>query len=210
MRINSWRRWTLARRLQALVGVAALLDIALLAFLFSPWSPSRAHAEASYQTASSRFQMLRNQTGEIARLRSELLASRSQIHDFTSRSMPPSRMLYSASFSELNRLAARQRVSLSGVNFHPRSKVRAGLRAIAIGGTLSGPYAGLLRFLNVVERDPIFFLIRQVTLSRRHSYGASASGEYVRLHILLETFEREPPGAAAAAARRKHAEGSAP
>ncbi len=194
------KSWTLARRLQVLAGVAGIVVLALAGFLLSPWSPSRAHAAARYAAVAQRYHALRRQAGEIERLQHELKASRRQAREFLRASMPSRRLLYSTTVAELNRLAAERQVTLSNISFKPQRHSQAGLRGVEIGGSLTGPYAGLMRYLNAVERDPVFFQIRQVTLTRPQS---RALGNVVRLHVVIATYERmqpqggSPPDAAA-------------
>ncbi len=97
--------------------------------------------------------------------------------------------------AELNRQATQEQVVLSGLSFKQQERSHTGLRQVIISGNLSGPYAGLMRYLNALERDPIFFQIQKVTLSLRQ---AQHRANIVRLHITLATYAREPQAAAAA------------
>ncbi len=196
------KTWPLARRLQALCILAAVLDLGLAVYLFSPWAPSQAHAQANYAVVKQRYESLRREAGEIARLERELDASRGQMRAFVSSSMPKGRLMYSTIMAELNRLATKQQVVLSGLNFGQQEHSHAGLRGVYISGDLSGPYAGLMHYLNAVERDPIFFQIQKVSLSHR---SARHSSNTVRLHIWLATYARVPQTNQTAAPRPEEA-----
>ena len=64
----------------------------------------------------------------------------------------------------------------------------AGLRRIQIDASLAGDYLKVVRFINALERDKMFFLVNSVTL------GEQQAGS-VRLELKLETYLREAESA---------------
>jgi type IV pilus assembly protein PilO len=58
-----------------------------------------------------------------------------------------------------------------------------GLRPLEIEADFSGDYLHLVRFINSLERDPLFFIIDSVEL------GGEQGGE-VKLKMKLETYQK--------------------
>jgi type IV pilus assembly protein PilO len=68
-----------------------------------------------------------------------------------------------------------------------RSKAKdtdpVGLRPVEIQADFAGDYLQLVRFINALERDPLFFIIDSVEL------GGEQAG-VVRLQLKLETYQK--------------------
>jgi type IV pilus assembly protein PilO len=58
-----------------------------------------------------------------------------------------------------------------------------GLRPVEIEADFSGGYLQLVRFINALERDPLFFIIDSVQL------GGEQAG-VVKLQLKLETYQK--------------------
>ncbi|HEX4022532.1 MAG TPA: hypothetical protein VHX63_15405 [Acidobacteriaceae bacterium] len=86
--------------------------------------------------------------------------------------------------AELGALAAKNKVLLSGVRY-AHGKPEEGLYEVRMDASLSGDYAPIVRFINDLERDKIFFVITSIALSGQQS-GA------VNLRMQLNTYERLP------------------
>jgi hypothetical protein len=56
-----------------------------------------------------------------------------------------------------------------------------GLRPVLIEASLSGNYLQLVRFINSLERDQLFFIVDSVELGSEH-------GGVVQLQMKLETY----------------------
>ena len=58
-----------------------------------------------------------------------------------------------------------------------------GLRPVEIQADFSGDYLQLVRFINALERDPLFFIIDSVELG-------GEQGGVVKLQLKLETYQK--------------------
>jgi type IV pilus assembly protein PilO len=88
----------------------------------------------------------------------------------------------SAMVAELGALAQKANVHLSHVQYAPLPAT-AGLTEYSMDASLTGDYRPLVLFINSVERDKIFFLIGNVTLSGQQ-------GGVVTLKIRLSSWLR--------------------
>ncbi len=89
---------------------------------------------------------------------------------------------YSPVAAELGALAAKNNVLLSRVQY-AQGKPDEGLYEVRMDASLSGDYAPIVRFINGLERDKIFFVIDSIGLSGQQS-------GMVNLRMRLTTYLR--------------------
>jgi type IV pilus assembly protein PilO len=75
-------------------------------------------------------------------------------------------------------------VRLSQARYEETESELPGLRHLSIRATLSGGYSQEAKFINALERDPLFFIVRSVSLVEQQGGG-------VRLQVTLETYLKE-------------------
>ena len=81
-------------------------------------------------------------------------------------------------------LAAKQNgVRIGQIRSKAKDTDPIGLRPVEIDADFSGDYLQLVRFINALERDPLFFIINSVEL------GGEQAG-VVRLQLKLETYQK--------------------
>jgi Tfp pilus assembly protein PilO len=103
---------------------------------------------------------------------------------------------YSPVAAELGALAAKNNVLLSRVQY-AQGKPDEGLYEVRMDASLSGDYAPIVRFINGLERDKIFFVIDSLGLSGQQS-------GMVNLRMRLTTYLRvEDTAPLKSAAREK-------
>ena len=174
-------------RRKLMFGALALLiaDLALLVWLLSPQAPSRAATQQQLADARLQLVSIRAQSGQLARLSENLHTSQQQIQEIMAAGIPHEADASSKLLSEFSRLATASQVQVSGAEFHPDKKANLGLRRIAISLQVAGGYGNVVRFLNQMERSPMFFLINQVSVS-----GGAANANTVKLDVQLEAYAR--------------------
>jgi hypothetical protein len=99
---------------------------------------------------------------------------------------------YSTIAAELGKLQRDTGVRQTRANYTPKA-VGGGVTQISIEASLMGDYAPLMKFINGLERDKLFFVIRGVTLT-------GTQGGTVNLRLRMDTFLRPGSGADAALA----------
>jgi hypothetical protein len=93
---------------------------------------------------------------------------------------------YSTVAAELGVLASKNNVLLSRVQY-AQGKPKEELYEVRMDASLSGDYAPIVRFLNGLERDKIFFLINSIALSGQQN-------GVVNLRLSLTTYLHAPVG----------------
>jgi type IV pilus assembly protein PilO len=78
-------------------------------------------------------------------------------------------------------VAAQSGVKISEIKYKVKDPEPIGLRPMEIEANLSGDYLQLVRFINALERDQLFFTIDSVLLG-------GEQGGVVKLQMKMETF----------------------
>ncbi len=99
---------------------------------------------------------------------------------------------YSTVAAELGKLAQATGVRQTRLSYTPKA-AGGGLTEVRMEASLIGEYAPLIRFINQLERDKLFFVVRGVTLT-------GTQGGIVNLRLQMNTYLRPGSGADAALA----------
>jgi len=119
---------------------------------------------------------------QIAPLRGldkRIQASRTQIFDFYKKRIPPN---YSSIAFRVGELEVKSGVRLSRVQY-TQGKPGSELTEISLDSIITGSYPDIMRFVNSLERDQTFFVIKGVTLSGQQ-------GGQVNLRLTVSTWLR--------------------
>jgi hypothetical protein len=147
-----------------------------------------AHSVSAAEMQQRQLQ-LKAQELQIAPMRgmdSKLALADKQAMDFEQARLPAT---YSAFLEELGKLQKSTGVHQAGVAYTPVPKESgSGLTEIRMEARLTGDYPALMKFINQMERDKLFFVIRGVTLTGQQ-------GGIVNLRLRADTYLR--PGTAA-------------
>jgi len=166
------------RTLVLVLGVLLALDAAAAAFLLSPWGRSRAAREQEYDGVRAQLQATMNEVRPLHGIEQKLDRARKDTADFYAQRLPAESSAVSA---ELGRLAQDNSVQISQIKYDFKDAEVPGLRQVTIQAKLEGDYLKEVKFINALERDPMFFILDGVNL------GESQGGS-VRLDLKMETF----------------------
>jgi len=145
-------------------------------------SGSTADAMASQQVELT---ALRLQTEPLQGLDQRVAASRAQVKAFYEKRIPPN---YSSIAERIGDLEVKSGVRLSRVSY-TQGKPGSDLTEISMDAGVSGDYPAIMRFVNSLERDQTFFVIRAMSL-------AGQQGGLVNLRLRVSTWLRPADAAA--------------
>jgi len=168
------------KRLTAAAIVLAVLDVAALGFLLSPLGRLRSTREMEYAEARRDLQTKMRDAVPLRGMDKKLDLARQQIADFYRERFPAQ---YSAVSSELGKVASQTGVRVSQISYDPKPAEVASLQQVVINANLDGDYLQVVKFINALERDKMFFMVDSLTL-------AQEQGGIVRLQVKLETYLR--------------------
>ncbi|HEV2112881.1 MAG TPA: hypothetical protein VGR50_01955 [Terriglobales bacterium] len=166
------------KRMVAAMVVLGVLDVALVAFLFSPWAVRPAAREQALKEAQDQFAAKQRAVGPLLGMDQKLATSQVQLDEFYKARLPARN---SAIVAELGKLAASNGVRLAGAKYEQKASSLPGMTRVEIGAGLEGEYANTVKFINALERDKMFFILDKVDLN-------SQQGGSVRLALSLETY----------------------
>ncbi len=165
-------------RIKIAIAALVLVDIAAVAVLMTPVAGS---AEARQQDLQqSWLQLKARESAPWRGLDKKIPIAQKQIEDFYRDRFPSEDSAISA---DLGRLASENGVRLSAVKYDQKDAGLDGLERMEIEADVSGDYVQLVRFINALERNRLFFIVDDLEL------GNEQQGN-VKLQIKVETYLR--------------------
>ena len=162
--------------------VAGLLFVVVLIlgvrFAFD-WIDVSGSKSDELQKRQSQLLVLENRTAPLRGLDKKVELSRTEIKDFLSKRVPAN---YSTIAVHLGDIAVKNSVRLTRVAYG-KGKPSDSLTEVPIDASISGDYTGILRFINGLERDENFFVVRGMALTGQQ-------GGTVNLRLQVSTWMR--------------------
>ncbi|HET7442867.1 MAG TPA: GspMb/PilO family protein [Terriglobales bacterium] len=154
------------------------VDVAAILLLFSPFIGSLDSRRVHLDQLWTELQQKTRQVEPLRGMDQKVVLAREEIDDFYKERFPAQD---SAIFGEIGRVAAQNGVKVEQAKSKVEDPEPVDLRPVTVEVDLSGNYLQLVRFINALERDRMFFIINSVTL------GAEQTGN-VKLQMKLETY----------------------
>ncbi len=167
------------------VGLLALVNLFLLSQMYVAWRAQSTQGADALVRAKATMQTAEAQARPLEGLDAKLATAAGESDRFYARRLP---YAHSQFLTELGVLTKRTGVKLNGVKYLEAPALSGAneggaLTEVRMDANLSGDYRALVEFINALERDRMFFVIRAVTLSGQQS-GT------VGLRLGLQTYLR--------------------
>ncbi len=166
------------RKVKIALAAMAAIDVIALAVFFSPLVGSETSRR---EQLALRWQELQQKTREVEPLRGldkKIPVARKQIDDFYAQRLPAQD---SAISSDLGKVASQTGVRILSIKYVLKEPESTGVRRVEIEADMAGDYLQLVRFVNGLEREQMFFLVDSVGL-------AGDQAGLVKLQLKLETY----------------------
>lgn len=166
------------RKVNIALAAMGAVSVAAIAVFFSPLVGSE---PARREQLDQHWKELQQKTREVEPLRGldkKIPIARKQIEDFYAQRLPAQDSAISAN---LGKVAQQSGVSIGGIKYTMKDPEPVGVRRLEIDADLAGGYLQLVRFINALERDQMFFLVNSVGLG-------GEQGGVVKLQLKLETY----------------------
>ena len=163
-------------------SLLALLACALLLLALRLGSDLRAIGGAGQSDLRARSLQLRNATLQSQNLHGifvQLSSNNVRLDNFEHFRLPAA---YSSVATRLGQFQTQTGVQLSHLQYN-QQKPESGVAEIEIDAEVGGSYPQIMQLVNALERDPLFFVIRSMTLN-------SQQGGQVSLRMRLSTWLR--------------------
>jgi type IV pilus assembly protein PilO len=184
---TSWRERLASPLTWHVAGFAVLLvvTVGLAIRLGMDWAVTNSHSSDVLAGKQIQLKALQIETTPLRGLDERVAKTRDQMLDFYAKRIPPN---YSSIDARINQLQVDAGVRLSRVGY-AQNPPGAGLVEISMDAGVSGEYPAIMRFINSIERDSTFFIIRNMTLTGQQ-------GGLVNLRMGLSTYLRPADAAA--------------
>jgi type IV pilus assembly protein PilO len=166
------------RKLKIAMAAMAVVDVAALALLFSPVVGSERSRREDLNQLWRQLQVKTRQVEPLRGLDKKIVTASQQIDSFYKDRLPTQD---SAISGELGKVASQSGVRIAQIKYKLEDPEPVGLRPMEIEADLVGDYLQLVRFINALERDQLFFIIESVELG-------GEQGGVVKLQMKMQTY----------------------
>ena len=184
---SAWRERLASPLNWHLAGFAVLLALAigLGIRLGLDWTATNARSNDVLLSKQLQLKTLQLETAPLAGIDGRVEQTRQQIDRFERKRIPPN---YSSIDERINELEVASGVRLSRVQYTQRPP-GSGLTEISVDTNINGEYPAIMKFINSIERDQTFFVIRTMSFT-------GMQGGQVGLRMELSTWLRAADAAA--------------
>lgn len=165
-------------KLQMAIGALVVVNLIAIAMLLTPIAGARLARQQ--QLDELRQEIKQREYAPWRGLDKKIPQARQQIDEFYQERFPSEE---SAVDADLGKIAQQTGVRISGLKWSVKPAPIDGLQRVEIAANLSGDYLQLVRFINALERNRLFFLVNGVEL------GNEKDG-IVALQIKVQTYLR--------------------
>jgi type IV pilus assembly protein PilO len=166
------------RKVKIALAAMAAADVIMIAVFFSPLIGSEGSRRQQLDQAWRELQQKTREVEPLRGLDKKIPIARKQIDQFYAQRLPSQDSAISA---DLGKVAAQSGARIESIKYSMKDPETVGLRRVEIDADLAGDYLQLVRFVNALERDQLFFLVDSVGL------GGQTTG-VVKLQLKLETY----------------------
>lgn len=164
---KAWREQMASPLTWHYAGFAVLLGLVIvLAIRFGlDWTAISASSSNALAGKQVELKAMDLQTAPLRGLDKRVALTREQIEDFYAKRVPPN---YSSIAARIGELEVKSGVRLSRLQYAP-GPPGTDLTEVSMDSGISGEYPQIMRFVNSLERDKSFFVIRAMTLTSQQS-----------------------------------------
>jgi Tfp pilus assembly protein PilO len=182
-----WRERLVSPLTWHIAGFVVLLALAVMLAirLGLDWAAMDSHSSEVLANKQIELKALEIQTAPLRGLDQRVAKTRKQIEDFYQKRVPPN---YSSIDARIVELQVASGVRLSRVQY-TQGEPGLSLTEITMDASISGDYPAIMRFVNSLERDPMFFIVRAMALTGQQ-------GGLVNLRLRVSTWLRPADAAA--------------
>ena len=173
----TWHYAAFAVLLAAVIGLSIRFGL--------DWAATNGSSTDALAAKQVQLRALNLETAPLRGLDKRVDDSRAQMHAFYSKRIPPN---YSSIDRRIGELGVKSGVRLSRVQYS-QGKPGSDLTEISMDAGITGNYPQIMHFVNSLERDQNFFVIRGLALTGQQ-------GGLVNLRLLVSTWLRPADAAA--------------
>jgi type IV pilus assembly protein PilO len=166
------------RKVKIALAALVAVDVIAIVVFFSPLVGSQASRREQLDQAWKELQQKTRDVEPLRGLDKKIPVARKQIAEFYAQRLPAQDSAISA---DLGKVASQTGVRIENIKYGMKDPDTLGVRRVEVEADLAGDYLQLVRFVNALERNQLFFLVDSVVL------GGEQNG-VVKLQLKLETY----------------------
>jgi len=166
------------RKVKIALAAMIVVDVVLIGIYFSPLVGTQRSRREHLDQCWKELQIKTREVQPLQGLDKKIPAAHKQIDEFYKNRFPAQDSAISA---EIFQLAGESGVKVGSEKYDMKDPEVLGVQRVQIEADLAGDYLQLVRFINSLERDPMFFLLDSVSLG-------GEQGGMVRLQLKMETY----------------------
>jgi hypothetical protein len=175
------------KRIISAIIALGVIDLGALIYLALPYRAGASQPAQVQQAAEEEFRQVSRTTVPLRGIDQKLTQAQKDDATFMATRLPSR---YSDVVEELGKLAQANHIAITAVAYKTTPDKVLDLIDLEMHAGLDGQYVNVMKFMNSVERDKMFFIIDSVGLTGAHDQKAGV-GE-VRLDVKLDTYLRGP------------------
>lgn len=168
-----------SRFISAIV-VLLLLDIAVFAFLLSPWGRSPAQRADEYNRARAEWHQKVRESQPLTGMSEKLTRAQRDADALLQSRLPDQSSQIS---NEIGKLASANHVKLEQATYETKDAELPGVERLLVKASLSADYLNLVRFINALEREKMLTVIDSLKLNEQQGGG-------VKVDMVVEAFKK--------------------
>ena len=166
--------------------VLGVIDAAALVYLALPLRSGTEQPAQVQQQVEEQYRQLTRTTVPLRGIDQKLHQAQKDDAAFIQNRLPAR---YSDVVAEMGRLANANHIRITSVAYKTDPGKIEGIENLEIHAGLAGQYLNVVRFMNAVERDKMFFIIDSVGLTGERSETGPRTSD-IRLDMKLDTYLR--------------------
>jgi type IV pilus assembly protein PilO len=182
--------------LRAIIGALLLANLAAAVIAFKPFGGSADDLRQQQQALSAQLRQLELQLAMSKRLGEKVQTARTQGDEFLSRYFLDERVMSATLLDELNRMSSTAGIRMGQVSAQKQPIEGSDtMYMLSIQAGFEGTYAGLAKFVNLVDKSSRFLIIEnmQANVSQAPGGGAPA-GQALNVTLKIDTFVKGDAG----------------
>ena len=174
--------------MRAVIGLLLLANLVVAAIALKPFGGSADDLRQSEASLRSQLAALQARLANARRLVSKVETARKEGDQFLEKYVTEHRVLTSSVQEELNRIAKEAGGSYLPITMN-EDQIEGSdtLWMLTINAGYQGTYANLTKFVNLVDKSPLFLIIENMQLSPQQT------GQNLNVSLKVLTFYRDQP-----------------
>jgi len=176
---------------RVLLGVLLAANLVAAVLAFKPFGGSADDLRRRRSELQAQLGQFQARVAETRKLASKVESARAEGDSFLERYVSDRRTMSSTIFEEMDRTAQQAGIKPRDRNVELTPIEGSDtLEMMSITAGYEGPYESLEKFVNLLDRSPRFLIIESLVAAPQQG------GQMLNVTLKLDTFVKEPPGAA--------------